>query len=314
MQERDHGDACAPGIGIEVKVTDRCNQSCFHCVNRDAGASGMQVDHRLVIARLREWGRSTHPGRPHIEDVRLTGGEPLLNVEGVADIVRCCSDLGLRSGINTNGSLITREVAGSLRLAGMSVMKISLDAVTEEVQLLTRGSSDSLAACLKGISVAVEAGFEVIARFTLSRLNDGQLLPCYRFARDAGVAKFQVKPLIDVGRATGCGQFLEKAEIRSLLARLAEQAECRRTVPEILCWPPDDAFGMQAKACGSINKIYVATDGRVTTCNFLRPTWEQDLSMHSLEEIVRDRTAKVLPRNHCGFRILDGCPHYFEAV
>lgn len=298
-------------IGIEVKITDRCNQKCFHCVNSDNGKYGSDINHDLIIKRLYEWDRSSHPLHPRIEDLRITGGEPLLNIRSMIEIITCCSKLGIRSGVNTNGSLITMDVASCLRAAGMTVMKISLDAMQNNILKKIRGPEASLKKILNGIRIAVSTGFKVIARFTLCRLNSDQLITCYEFTKLAGVSKFQVKPLINAGRAMGSSEFITKTQILALLQKLSKAADSSPTIPEILCWHPADAFGMRAKACGSINKIYISTDGRVSTCNFLPEGWTDDLTHHRLEEILLNKESNVIARKINGTKVLPLCPQYF---
>jgi MoaA/NifB/PqqE/SkfB family radical SAM enzyme len=298
-------------IGIEVKITDHCNLKCFHCVNMDNGRSGLNIDHDLIINRLYEWGKSSHRSRSTIEELRITGGEPLLNFRSMIEIINCCSELGIRSGVNTNGSLITMDVARHLKAAGMTVMKVSLDSMQEKVLKRIRGSAASLEKSLNGIKIAVDSGFKVVVRFTLCRLNSSQLFDCYEFARLAGVSKFQVKPLINAGRAMGSGEFMAKTQIRLLLEKLSKAATDSPTIPEILCWHPGETFGMPAKACGSIDKIYISTDGRVCTCNFLPSGWAEDLTRHRLEEIILNKESNVISQKINGFDILPRCPQYF---
>jgi MoaA/NifB/PqqE/SkfB family radical SAM enzyme len=296
-------------FGIEVKVTDHCNQRCFHCVNNDNGRSGKNIDHDLIIDRLFQWRRSSN-NLLNIREVRFTGGEPILNLPAMIKMVRCCNEVGIRSGVNTNGSMITTDVASRLKSAGITVMKVSLDAMSKDIHQQIRGVDASFEASLNGIKVAVDEGFKVIARFTLCHLNSSQLVDCYKFAEKAGVSKFQVKPLINSGRARGCGHFLTNLEIRSILKNFSEKIVKDKMIPEILCLPQDDTLGMQTKACGSIDKIYISTDGKVRTCNFLSSGWEEGLTSYSFEEIVSSRISNVIPQKFNGDNVLPGCPQY----
>jgi MoaA/NifB/PqqE/SkfB family radical SAM enzyme len=297
-------------IGIEVKVTDHCNQRCFHCVNMDDSGSGHHIDHDLVIERLYQWGKSDHGMSGKIKEVRFTGGEPLLNMQALIAMARCCAELGIRSGVNTNGSLITEDTAHRLKGTGVAVIKISLDAMQEDIHQKIRQAGTGLNACLHGIHIAVAKGFKVIVRFTLSRLNSSQIIACYEFAEKSGVSKFQVKPLINAGRARGSNQFLSKNEIGLVLQKLVERSKGSPMVPEILCWPPDGALGMESKACGSIHKIYISTDGKVCTCNFLAPGWEADLKTDSLKEIFDSRLLNLETQEINGCDVLANCPQY----
>jgi len=277
----------------------------------DNGWSGFNIDHDLITKRLYEWGQSPQRSGVNIKELRITGGEPLLNIQGMIEIISCCSELGIRSGVNTNGSLIKMDVARRLKAAGMTVMKVSMDAMQENILRRIRGSEASLENSLNGIKIALDAGFKVVARFTLSRLNSSQLLPCYEFAKLSGISKFQVKPLINAGRARGSGEFMTKKQILILLEKLSKATTKSPTIPEILCWHPGEAFGMRTKACGSIDKIYISTDGRVSTCNFLASGWTEDLTRHRLCEIIFNRESNVIPKKINGIEVLPDCPQHF---
>lgn len=297
-------------IGIEVKVTDRCNQNCFYCVNRDGDSGGKDIDHALFVERLQMWRASAERSSWEIEEVRMTGGEPLLNGSGVMAIAAGCRSAGIVSGINTNGSLLTKDIACRLKDAGLSVVKISLDTLEADAFKSMHGSETSLEDSLNGVRVSVEAGFQVIIRFTLSYLNRHELVRCYAYAASAGASRFQVKPLIPAGRGKRCRERLSRRELSDAIRDFSKEVRKTSTVPEILCFPPEEAFGLQAKACGSIRKIYVSSQGLVSLCNFLSGGVFGDLSSQSLGEILDARALHARSEPYLNHRVLAGCPQY----
>lgn len=144
-------------------------------MNSDGPSSGADLDCRLFIRKLEEWASGRNESFYNIKAVRMTGGEPLLCLDGVLEIARSCSRLGIRPGINTNGTLLDASVARLLKEAGISTIKISLDASEEATHRRIRGSSYSLDRILEGIKAAVEFGFKVVLRFTFSRHNRRKL-------------------------------------------------------------------------------------------------------------------------------------------
>ena len=73
-------------LGIELKLTDRCNQSCRHCMNADGEAAGVELDPQWILSALRDWAqRPMHPDHV-IDEIRMTGGEPLLCMPSVLSI------------------------------------------------------------------------------------------------------------------------------------------------------------------------------------------------------------------------------------
>src|SRR3984957_3814765 len=144
-----------PLRSLRVSVTDRCNLRCNYCMPRE---EYVWLPRRELltfeeIARL--VGVFTSLG---VEDVRLTGGEPLLRrdlptlVRILAGNPRIC-DLAL----TTNGVLFA-EQAEALRAAGLHRVTLSLDTLRPERFLALTGR-DSHAQVLEGIAAARRTGF-----------------------------------------------------------------------------------------------------------------------------------------------------------
>jgi len=314
-------DMSRPGqrASIEVKITDRCNQTCLHCANGDGPEAGRDLDWDLFNRRLEEWAAGRETSVCDLREVRLTGGEPLLLLEGVLAVAECCRRLGIKSGINTNGLLLDPGRIRRLKQSGIETVKISLDTMDAAAYKRLRGPLPSLRSLLEKIEELIRGGFRVILRFTLMRENIAYLKPCCRLAGDLGVHKFQIKPLIRSGRAMDPAAFLDNYEIDEALKELADSEAGARTPVEILCWPGPAEGAFSSKACGSIDKIYVSPDSTVSICNFIadhRRSAIGDLTQTSLETVFRDRFDGSRAEAVGGFRIIKGCPNtpFFERA
>ena len=224
-------------------------------------------------------------------------------------IARTCRSLGLPSGVNTNGTLLGKGTIAALREEGLELVKVSFDTLDGETLRVSRGGGFSPSLGLEGVRLSRRAGLRVLLRFTLGGHNLGQLLPCYRRARDLGVERFQVKPVIPAGRAvSGGAPPLEREVVTRSLEQLAREAGGEGDTPaEVLCWHPEDAGGLSTKPCGSIDKLYVSTDGKVISCNYLPDSLPLgDLRRDSLAGLL-DRRRPTLRRSG-GHEYLDGCP------
>lgn len=293
--------------GIELKITDRCNQQCFHCVNED-GQSGMDLDCTWFIRRLQEWKRCEQALGWGVREVRMTGGEPLMHAAGVARVARACRELDIKSGINTNAIILSLQTAETLKSSGLSLMKVSYDASDEETLKRIRGKQASLARLEENLTMIAALGFELVLRFSLCRYNAHQLPEVYRNARRFKAQRLQIKPLIPCGRARFSDAFLTREEINSAFATLASVADKDGTAVEILCWPPEACSGLPSKLCGSTNKIYVAPDGKITICNYVsRAKPLGNLIDGSLSEIFAMHR-EAITRNSRGHCFVAGCP------
>lgn len=294
-------------VQLEVKLTNRCNQRCFHCMNCDSPDGTRVLDVAAFSRRVEEFIADKNTGFT-IGEVRITGGEPLLYPGEVKTISSVCKRHGILCGVNTNGTLLTPVLAAELYESGITTIKISLDAVEKDLSEQITGSGTSVDKALSAIRIAHEQGIRTIVRFTLSRKNENQLRKCYQRAIACGASEFQIKPLIRSGRALYDESFLSKQEINMILAQLSDLQNPEATNIVILCWVGKSSDGLKYKLCGSANKIYIDETLGVTICNYVsNAPILGDLSEDSLQVVLRKRVMQ-LAKTVKG-PIVKDCPH-----
>ncbi len=118
---------------LYVEVTNRCNLRCRTCVQY----RGMPEAPRDLSRDEVMWIADQAPGT---KSVVLHGiGEPLLNAE-LPRIVRGLKDRGLYVLFNSNGLLLTAELAEELVACGLDEFRVSFDAAKESTYATIRGS------------------------------------------------------------------------------------------------------------------------------------------------------------------------------
>lgn len=295
-------------------MTDFCELHCFHCMNDDTSGPRRNLNAAQFATRLEEWGMASGQSQWTIKEIRMTGGEPLMNLPGVLEIARICRRLGIDTGINTNALVLDESTAQTLKDAGLKTVKVSFDAVDQATSCRMRGQNESLEKKKESICLAVALGFHVLLRLTLCTHNVDQLVDCYRIARELGVGKLQIKPLVWAGRAARSRAFLSRQQLREAFRTLAAAVEDTIAQPQILCWPPEDAYGLPNKVCGSMNKMYISTNGEVSICNYLPEDPPiGNVMREPLEDIFAKRHPEIWisPRGHT---MLANCPQseYFD--
>jgi hypothetical protein len=111
---------------VRVSVTDKCNFRCTYCMP----AEGLQWLGRQEILSFEEISRLVGVlARLGVDEVRLTGGEPLVRRDlpvlvGMLSAIDGVRDLSL----TTNGVLLDR-LAGPLVEAGLQRLNVSLDSL-----------------------------------------------------------------------------------------------------------------------------------------------------------------------------------------
>src|ERR1700680_4207663 len=197
------GGALADQLGrplrsLRVSVTDRCNLRCNYCMPQEEYV-WLPREELLTfeeIARLVDVFTSLG-----VEDVRLTGGEPLLRRD-LAGLVRMlAANPRIRDLAMTTNGVLFAEHAEELRAAGLHRVTLSLDPLRPE-RFLALAGRDTHAQVLEGIAAARRAGFAKLKIDTvvIRGVNDDELADLIEYGRGVD-AEVRFIEYMDVGGA-----------------------------------------------------------------------------------------------------------------
>lgn len=144
---------------LRISLTDKCNYRCTYCMPEE-GIPLKKYEEILRYEEIEEIVRAA--AELGISKIRLTGGEPLVK-KNITHLVERLAAIGGIEEITmtTNGSLLTLELAHSLKRAGLTRVNISLDTLdAERFAEITRGGR--IADVFQGIEAAREAGLDPI--------------------------------------------------------------------------------------------------------------------------------------------------------
>jgi len=120
-----------------IESTNVCNLRCIMCpqgrgeLHRKKG----QMDFGLFTSIVDEMA-------PHVETTTLhIWGEPLL-APRLVDMIRYCSESGLRCSISTNATLLTEDIGKRILEAGLDVIFLCLDGLQPETYEAIRRNAD----------------------------------------------------------------------------------------------------------------------------------------------------------------------------
>ena len=176
-------------------VTRRCNLHCVHCYahakDRDFSNEMSTAEGKLLIDDLAQFGSPV---------LLLSGGEPLVRPD-LPQLAQYAVDKGMRAVISTNGTLITSQVAKTLKRIGLSYVGISLDGM-EAINDRFRGLKGAFQEALNGIRNCQDAGIKVGLRFTINRYNVGEIPQIFDLLEEMEIPRVCFYHLVYAGRGS----------------------------------------------------------------------------------------------------------------
>jgi cyclic pyranopterin phosphate synthase len=259
---------------LRVSLTDRCNLRCVYCMPECPGwrSRGELLDFEEIECLLRIF-----VARLGVEQVRLTGGEPLMR-RNVADLVARLDALradGLRRiSLSTNGVLLARD-ARDLADAGLDDVNVSLDSLSpRRFEEITGGGR--LGDVLAGIECARAAGLPVKLNCVVMRgVNDADVLALARWAYQANLALrfIEFMPLDGRGLWSAAKVFTEREIVASLRQEFVVTPEPRTADPaRYFMLNGRMRVGVistvSSPFCAQCDRIRLTADGRLFPCLF----------------------------------------------
>jgi len=173
-----------PLSDLRLSVTDRCNFRCSYCMPNDSyeWISRREVLSFEEITRLAELFVSLG-----VEEIRVTGGEPLLRHKLCELVTRLARIDRLKDlSLTTNASFMHTHAA-TLSLAGIRRINVSLDTINP-LKFRSMTKRDDLANVLQGLLTAKNIGIHPIKINSVVQrgVNDDDILPLVEFARQNG--------------------------------------------------------------------------------------------------------------------------------
>jgi cyclic pyranopterin phosphate synthase len=286
---------------LRVSVTDKCNFRCRYCMP----AEGLEWLDRQEVLSFEEIARLVRVlAGMGVEEVRLTGGEPLVRRDLPVLVEMLAGTPGVQDlSLTTNGVLLDR-FAGPLVEAGLRRLNVSLDSLSH-VRFAEITRRDALDRVLAGLEEAerhpqlrpIKVNCVAIRGFTEEEVP--ALAELAR--RKPYVVRFIEFMPLDADQAWRDDDVLTGGEIRALI-------EEHWPLEEIPAKPSSTArrfrFADGAGEIGFVNpvsepfcstcdRIRLTADGQLRTCLFSRREWDlkkplrEGADDRQLEELLR---------------------------
>jgi Fe-coproporphyrin III synthase len=176
-------------------MTRQCNLKCRHCyahaLSQKTAGELTTAEGKALLDDLSSFGSPV---------ILFSGGEPLMRPD-LIELARYAVQKGLRAVLSTNGTLISRDLAKTLKGIGLSYVGISLDGL-ERINDAFRGVAGAFTRALAGVRNCREAGIKVGLRFTINRLNRDQISPLFDLMKTEDVPRICFYHLVYAGRGS----------------------------------------------------------------------------------------------------------------
>lgn len=167
---------------LRLSITDRCNYRCIYCMP-EAGVCKQSHDEILRFEEMLPVVKAAV--ETGVEQVRITGGEPLVRRGLEAFVAELAAIPGLNDLCLTTNAANLAPIAKGLKAAGLRRVNISLDSLNQDnFRKITRvGNLDQV---LAGIEAAIAAGLQPVKInvVIIPGINDCEINDFARFAFD----------------------------------------------------------------------------------------------------------------------------------
>lgn len=259
---------------IYFYLTKGCNLRCRHCwiapKYQGDGQSHPALDVDLfksIVAQAKPLG---------LGGVKLTGGEPLIHPR-IRDILDHIRGEELNLSVETNGTVITSELAQALLECKNLFVSISLDGADPATHEWMRGVEGCYEAAIRGVKTLVEAGLRPQIIMSVMRKNKDQVEAVVRLAESLGAAsvKFNlVQPTARGAQMHRDGHALSIEELVELGRWIEAELSLSSQIPLIYSHPAafrplSGMFGTRGDGChtcGIYGILGVLADGSYALC------------------------------------------------
>lgn len=254
-----------------VYLTGGCNLACQHCYLAPTyhanGGTGGHLDYNLFVLAIEE-------GLPlGLGGVKLTGGEPLLHPDFIR-IVDFLKDKKLELTIETNGTLLTKEVATHFREQdALRFISVSLDGSTPETHDAFRGVKGSFEKACQGIRNLVEVGYHPQVIMSPHAGNVHEIESLVRFVESIGASSVKFNPVQPTGRGKSMekhGKLLDIQELIQIGNWIEKDLQKQVSIPLLFGWPMAfrsiSRLSVPEGKCNIFNILGILSSGHLAMC------------------------------------------------
>jgi len=304
-----------PLVHAYLYLSGGCNLRCAHCwISPTFSPSDEMPKDSLTAADVCKVIDEAAPlGLSH---VKLTGGEPFLN-PNIFEIIELASGRGLTIFVETNATLIDREIAAFLKKHGVTSVSVSIDSHRPSFHDSFRGVKGAFDGAVSGTELLTAEGISVQLIMSLVAENVADIEGVMDLARRTGASSVKINPVNPVGRG---GVLMDRGKTLSAhhlidLGAWVEGELARRTGMDTFFTIPSafkpigHLFDERNSQCHVLNIIGILSDGGVSICGIGRE--EPSLLMGNIRT---DDLAEIWRESPILSELREVVPHHMEGI
>lgn len=301
---------------LYLVVSEKCNLHCSYCSCRKieycnaSSPSAMTIETAIAAIDLYSSLFDLEKNRERESTITFYGGEPLLNKKVILESIEYINEINRKARtsieivINTNGTLVTKEFAESLKGKNVTVV-VSIDG-PEKIHNVYRKNSrkkGSFNKVISGLEILKEAKIETCLSIVITPLNFSYAKDILEIARKFDIKEIGTNPL-----AGDTINYIEKEFSIQIYAQEAARAaknyfeEAKKIgVREYQTSIKKESFFTNTFSIDCFaysNQITVWPNGKVGVCPYLKDITlgNIDTSIEELRESKEDITSHWLQR------------------
>jgi len=266
---------------LRISVTDRCNLQCIYCMPKN---NNNWFDSKDILTFDEIVHFTSIMSKLGIENIRLTGGEPLLrsNIEILVENLSKITGIK-KVSMTTNGILLPEKIH-LLKKAGLSSINISLDTFNHEKFKKINGV-DNLDQVLESIKIANKVQMKIKINTVVMRdWNDDEVVDFALFSKATGhpVRFIEFMPL-DGSGIWNQDMVVTKHEImtkiRNKIGKLIPLDFNRSDPAKVFTFSDGKGIigfipSISEPFCQNCDRVRITSDGRFLTCLFEKPGFD----------------------------------------
>lgn len=214
---------------MQWDITKHCNLRCKHCKSTDyyEGDDGEKIKDLTTEEVFRTLDDLAKNG---VNRIHFLGGEPFMRKD-MLDIVKYASKYGIVCSINTNGTLLTRDIIEKLFDNNVYLLTISLDGASAETNDKIRGDGVFDIVCknireIDKVRKEKQRYLRIITSPVITKVNKHEAKQLCYMAQDLGLDSIILTTLRKKGRA--------KENIADLGLSIAEELDVAEEIAQLI--------------------------------------------------------------------------------